>query len=148
MSTELKIGDKVRCICCDKARKLTGKIGTVVEVSGYVIGVDFDSDIDGHTCGGLARMNYGWYMPSYFLEYIGRVNEYTKVVITIEGKVTTAKLMKGRLVLGEAKAYCSPDDGFDALVGAQVALQRLAEQTGSKLVINSNLFNKDNVEIL
>ena len=143
---ELKIGDKVRCIRSDKYRKLDGKIGTVVEAAGFIIGVDFDEDIDGHTLGGNARMGHGWYLPSYFLEYIGRVNAHTKVVITIEGKTTTAKMMKGRVCVAEAKAKCSPYDTFDPLVGAQIALQRLVEQRGSKFVVNSKMFN--DVEVI
>ena len=143
---KLKIGDKVRCIRSDKYRNLDGKIGTVVEAAGSIIGVDFDEDIDGHTLGGTARMGHGWCLPSYFLEYIGRVNAYTKVVITIEGKTTTAKMMEGRVCVAEAKAKCSPYDTFDPLVGAQVALQRLVEQRGSKFVVNSKMFN--DVEVI
>ena len=142
-----RIGDKVRAIHDDKYRKLEGKIGTVVEVEGFSIGVDFDSDIDGHACGGLARMGHGWYLPDYYLEYVGRCNEYNKVIITIEDKVTTATLMKGRLVLGTAKARCNPDDRFDPLVGAQIAIQRLAKQFGSKLVVNGGMFD-DNIEVI
>lgn len=142
-----RIGDKVRAIHDDKYRKLEGKIGTVVEVEGFSIGVDFDSDIDGHACGGLARMGHGWYLPDHYLEYVGRCNEYNKVIITVEDKVTTATLMKGRLVLGTAKARCNPDDRFDPLVGAQIAIQRLAKQFGSKLVVNGGMFD-DNIEVI
>lgn len=144
---EFRIGDKVRAIHDDKYRKLEGKIGTVVEVKGFSIGVDFNSDIDGHACGGLARMGHGWYLPDYCLEYVGRCNEYNKIIITIEDKVTTATLMKGRLVLGTAKARCNPDDRFDPLVGAQIAIQRLAKQFGSKLVVNGGMFD-DNIEVI
>lgn len=144
---EFRIGDKVRAIHDDKYRKLEGKIGTVVDVEGFSIGVDFDSDIDGHACGGLARMGHGWYLPDYYLEYVGRCNEYNKIIITIEDKVTTATLMKGRLVLGTAKARCNPDDRFDPLVGAQIAIQRLAKQFGSKLVVNGGMFD-DNIEVI
>ena len=55
--------------------------------------------------------------------------------------------MKGRLVLGTAKARCNPDDRFDPLVGAQIAIQRLAKQFGSKLVVNDDMFD-DNIEII
>lgn len=144
---EFRIGDNVRCIRDDKGRKLEGKIGTVVEVEGFCVGVDFNSDINGHTCGGLARMGHGWYLFSDYLEYVGRCNEYNKVIITIENKVTTATLMKGRLVLGTAKARCNPNDRFDPLVGAQIAIQRLAKQFGSKLVVNSGMFD-DNIEVV
>ena len=144
---EFRVGDRVRAIHDDRYRKLEGKLGTVVEVEGFSIGVAFDSDIDGHTCGGLARMGHGWYLPGYYLEYVGRCNEYNKVIITVEDKVTTATLMKGRLVLGTAKARCNPDDRFDPLVGAQIAIQRLAKQFGSKLVVNGGMFD-DNIEVI
>ena len=68
-------------------------------------------------------------------------------IITIEDKVTTATLMKGRLVLGTAKARCSPNDRFDPLVGAQIAIQRLAKQFGSKMVVNGGMFD-DNIEVV
>ena len=145
--SEVKVGDRVRAIRDDRDRRLEGKIGTVVEVEGVCVGVDFDSEIDGHTCGGLARMGHGWYLPDYYLEYVGRCNEYNKVIITIEDKVTTATLMKGRLVLGTAKARCSPNDRFDPLVGAQIAIQRLAKQFGSKMVVNDGMFD-DNIEVV
>ena len=54
--SEVKVGDRVRAIRDDRDRRLEGKIGTVVEVEGFCVGVDFDSEIDGHTCGGLAHM--------------------------------------------------------------------------------------------
>ena len=145
--SEVKVGDRVRAIHDDRDRRLEGKIGTVVEVEGFCVGVDFDSEIDGHTCGGLARMGHGWYLPDYYLAYVGRCNEYNKVIITIEDKTTIATLMKGRLVLGTAKARCSPNDRFDPLVGAQIAIQRLAKQFGSKMVVNSGMFD-DNIEVV
>lgn len=144
---EFRIGDRVRAIHDDRDRRLEGKIGTVVEVEGFCVGVNFDSEIDGHTCGGLARMGHGWYLPESYLEYVGRCNEYNKVIITIEDKTTIATLMKGRLVLGTAKARCSPNDRFDPLVGAQIAIQRLAKQFGSKLVVNDGMFD-DNIEVI
>ena len=145
--SEIKVGDRVRAIQDDKDIRLEGKIGTVVEVVGCCVGVDFDSEIDGHTCGSLARMGHGWYLPDCYLEYVGRCNEYNKVIITIEDKVTTATLMKGSLVLGIAKARCSPNDRFDPLVGAQIAIQRLAKQFGSKMVVNGGMFD-DNIEVV
>ena len=144
-----KIGDKVRCIRNDGLNKkvLEGLIGTVVDVDSYSVGVDFDYDIEGHACAGAARMGHGWYLPDTYVEYIGRVNEYNKVLITIEGNTTIATLMKGRLVLDTAKAKCSPDDRFDPLVGAQIAIQRLAKKRGSKLVLNGEIFT-NNIEVI
>ena len=145
--SEVKVGDRVRAIHDYRDRRLEGKIGTVVEVEGFCVGVDFDSEIDGHACGGLARMGHGWYLPYSYLEYVGRCNEYNKVIIIIEDKITIATLMKGRFVLGTAKARCSPNDRFDPLVGAQIAIQRLAKQFGSKMVVNGGMFD-DNIEVV
>jgi hypothetical protein len=39
-----------------------------------------------------------------------------------------------------------PNDTLDPLVGAQIALQRLVEQHGSKFVVNSKMFN--DVEVI
>ena len=54
-----------------------------------------------------------------------------KVVIYVEGNCVYAKDMFSGLV---GRAKCSPNDRPDFLVGAQIALQRLARSQGSKVV--------------
>ena len=51
-----------------------------------------------------------------------------KVVITTDGKTTTAKMYEGRKVLQTAKSQCSPKDTFDFAVGAKLALERVTEK--------------------
>jgi hypothetical protein len=48
-----------------------------------------------------------------------------KIVITTDGKTTTAKMYEGKKVVKEAKAVCSPDDEFNFNIGATIALERL-----------------------
>lgn len=48
-----------------------------------------------------------------------------KIVITTDGKYTTAKLYDGKKVVKTAKASCAPEDTFDFNYGASLALDRL-----------------------
>jgi hypothetical protein len=48
-----------------------------------------------------------------------------KIVITTDGKTTTATLYEGKQRKSEAKATCSPADTFDLAKGAKLALDRL-----------------------
>lgn len=53
-----------------------------------------------------------------------------KIVITTDGKTTTAKLYDGRETIRAAKAVCSDSDTFDFNIGAFLAVERL---TGCRL---------------
>lgn len=48
-----------------------------------------------------------------------------KIVITHDGKTTTAKLFNNKQVIKTAKARCCPSDEFDFNIGAAIALERL-----------------------
>lgn len=48
-----------------------------------------------------------------------------KIVVTANGKTTTAKLYNGKAVIKTAEAKCSPDDEFNFLTGAHLAVSRL-----------------------
>jgi hypothetical protein len=48
-----------------------------------------------------------------------------KIVITTDGKITLARLYDGKNVVKSAEAKCSPEDIFDFMTGAQIALERL-----------------------
>lgn len=51
--------------------------------------------------------------------------EQYKIVVTNDGRDTTARLYKGKSMLDVATARCHPDDPFDLSVGAQLAVERL-----------------------
>lgn len=48
-----------------------------------------------------------------------------KIIVTANGKTTTAKLYNGKTVVKTAEAKCSPDDEFNFLTGAHLAVSRL-----------------------
>jgi hypothetical protein len=51
-----------------------------------------------------------------------------KIVITTDGKQTTAVLYDGKKRIKEASAVCSGDDEFDFMTGAVIACVRLSEE--------------------
>lgn len=139
-----KVGDTVRCI--STSEKLYDKIGKVLYVTTDNLAVDFDDYYLGHDFDGAfdCRLNHGWWVN---IKDVEKVTRYNKLVIYKQGKTVIAKLLKDKQVIASAKAICSPNDPFDLLVGAQVALQRLVDKRGSKHVINLNSFH-DSIEII
>lgn len=77
-----------------------------IRVLGDYSGNDFDTDVE----------------PKYF-DLDTSYNQ--KVVITSDGKTTTARLFDGKDVVKTAEAKCSPDDKFDFNTGALIAFSRL-----------------------
>lgn len=143
--TKFKYGDRVRCVKDDANDRVVGKVGTVIDFhSKEVVGVTFDEDVNGHSMSGRTYIGHGWYLKESELELVDASD--TKVIITIKDKTTTAKMMVGKRCVVKAVAKCSPNDTLDPLVGAQIALQRLVEQRGSKFVVNSKMFN--DVEVI
>ena len=133
--TKFKIGDRVRAVNeYDGNENIVGKIGTVISVCDYdtgLIDVEFDDKInfEEHTWGGKGKVKHCWWCPDYILEPV-RVNE--KIVITTDGKATTAKIYAGKSIIKTATAKCSPDDKFDFVTGAKIAFERLTGKYAEK----------------
>ena len=60
--------------------------------------------------------------------FSGPATSLPKVVITTDGKTTTAKMYERKKVLKTAKSQCSPEDTFDFAVGAKLALERVTKK--------------------
>lgn len=58
---EFKIGARVVGVGSWCGKDIDGKIGTIREISGGSMGVEFDEFIYGHSIGGKAKPGYGWY---------------------------------------------------------------------------------------
>lgn len=59
MENSFKVGDRVRCIKDVENYPSGGKLGTICDVDGSYIGVAFDEEISGHTCGGICVDGHG-----------------------------------------------------------------------------------------
>lgn len=60
--------------------------------------------------------------------FSGLATSLPKVVITTDGKTTTAKMYEGMKLLKTAQSKCSPEDTFDFAIGAKLALERVTEK--------------------
>lgn len=120
---KFKIGDRVKCVCVvDKNTILLNKIGTIIEIDCGLIGVEFDEWIHGHGCTHKGKIGYCWWCSESDLV---KVVCSEKIVITTDGKTTTAKMYDGKEVVKTAIAKCSPEDEFDFETGAKIAFDRL-----------------------
>lgn len=84
----------------------------------------------GTVVGTLENPNGRFIMPgddicveSKYFDLVPECNQ--KIVITNDGKTTTAKLYDGKKFVKAAKAMCSPEDEFDIVTGAMIAFSRL-----------------------
>lgn len=115
---KFKVGDKVIAKKSTPYNVTTnGWTGEVISVnpnSGYI---KVGNKYEGHYIGCFDVD------PKYFDLLLNKTNE--KIIVTANGKTTTAKLYNGKTVIKTAEAKCSPDDEFDFLVGAHLAVSRL-----------------------
>lgn len=120
-----KIGDRVR-ITTDKSKsgkwnkrgemdKWLGKVMTIRDITAgcYSMEEDYNEYLG------------GWFWHEDMID--GLADEH-KIVITTDGKKTTAKLYDGKKFIKEATAKCSPEDEFDFKIGAELAVERLFEE--------------------
>ncbi len=135
-----KVGDRVRCVESFANADTVGELGTIVAKGSDSWGVAFDKYINGHSLDGECEAGYGWWIPEDMLE---KVHNDSKIIIMADGYTVTAKLVRDKNCVAVAIAKCSPEDDFNLLVGAQIALQRLAEQQNAKIVVNTKVFGKD-----
>ena len=130
---KFKVGDRVRAIkIVDGKAEVVNQIGTIVGNVRDRLCVEFDNYIGGHD-GSLMRGICGksghcWWCDYDDLEFA----EFEKIVITTDGKTTTAKLYHGKTVSKTATAKCSPDDKFDFVEGAKIAFDRLTDRETHK----------------
>lgn len=59
------------------------------------------------------------------------VRKGQKIIITADGKTTTARLFDGKSLIKLAEAKCHPDDDFDFETGAKLAFDRLISKEKS-----------------
>lgn len=118
-----KVGDKVRIKdrLCKENRGLVGIadkwLGKVVTIKYYIgagyYGIEEDrEDNDGY--------GWGWHENSLEPD-----TTQQKIIITTDGKTTTARLYNSKTLEKETVAKCHPDDEFDFKKGADYAFKRL-----------------------
>lgn len=121
-TTEFKVGDRVRLVKDYDSAAKAGMAGILAVKKGHSLGVRFDRPFErGHSLSGNCEAGYGYWVTHDCLELISN----NKIIITTDGKTTTARLYDGKNVIKTAKAECSPEDDFFFEVGAKLAFDRL-----------------------
>ena len=122
--SKFKVGDRVVGVCKAFDWDVKDLTGTVRSINSTSIGVEFDKNIGGHdgfSYGMSCKDGHGVYvLPSQ----IKRIKHPT-IVITTDGKTTTATLREGKSIIKAVTATCHPDDDFSLSTGATLALNRL-----------------------
>lgn len=125
--SKFKVGDKVRILDGSKINDYRGDwTSDMNNYIGKVCTIRKASE-DKPTGYWMKEIDYIW--DERGLERIEDKLKNQKIVITHDGKMTTAKFYDGKQVIKAAKAKCSPSDEFDFNVGASIALARLTGQT-------------------
>ena len=76
---------------------------------------------------------------SVFAQHLTPCVLVNKIVITTDGKTTTANLYDGKNVVKTTTAKCSPDDTFDFETGAKIAFDRLINVPEEKPLLNTKI---------
>ena len=122
--SKFKVGDRVVGVCKAFDWDIKDVAGTVRSIDCESIGVEFDKNIGGHdgfSYGMSCKDGHGVYVLP---RQIKRINHPT-IVITTDGKTTTATLREGKSIIKAVTATCHPDDDFSLATGATLALNRL-----------------------
>lgn len=138
------IGARVGCISgtyADISHGVVGKEGIITEIIGDNICVSFDGWHSGHNGNGTVHDNSAWIISKRDARLIApNRDKPDKIVIYQQGNTVHAKYMhKG--FYNDAVAKCMPEDKFDFLTGAQIALARLVKSEGAKPVMLKESFN-------
>jgi hypothetical protein len=121
---KFKVGDRVIFTADAIGLKLTGTTGTVIQGVPVIFcrdqgaWVKLDKPIE--------KQNQVWVFDDK-LELI-KPEKQPVIVITSDGKTTTATKRLGKKVICSATARCSDDDTFDFNTGAELAFRRLREK--------------------
>lgn len=129
-NAKFKVGDRVRAVKEYGGNKsIVGKVGTIKHITGDTpykrYAVEFDETIRiGHTCNKKGKSGHCWWCDGNVIEL---EHENNKIIITADGKTTTAKMYDGKKLVKSAKADCHPDDEFDFEKGTGIAISRLLD---------------------
>lgn len=113
---QFKVGDRVRIVkdfaSGEDPYKRIGKLATILNLIGYPDYL-FIVRVDGEP-------------EAIIVNEVELVKTmYPVVVITADGKTTTATMREGKKVIKTATATCSDKDTFDFAEGARIAFERL-----------------------
>ena len=144
LANKFNVGERYR-VDCNNIHE-TGNIIEITNIKGHQV---YYKTIKGkHDC------CYGYYDKfderSDFADHLVLVTEQNdstkKIVITTDGKTTTAKMYDGKSCIKVSEARCRPSDAFDFQTGAEIAFNRLFGEPEKKF--DWNAFKSQNLAVI
>ena len=141
--SKFKVGDKVRILDGSKIENYTGNWNAFMnDYIGEVHTIEFvRGRNDGRVQYRLNDLLFVW--DERGLELVSE----QKIVITVCGKNTYARLYEGKKLVRGSVARCAPDDKFDFDVGARLAFERLIESLPTETSLDWNKFAHGKLEV-
>lgn len=135
---QFKIGERVKSTC--RIDRCYGMNGTVVVAMGAYYGVKWDGFKLGHDCDGKLKgkdAHSGWFVNAEDLESI---DSKEKLIIYItDNKVVCQQIHPDGTKGFKTFANCAPTDNFNMIVGAQIALMRMAKVNEAPIVMDKHV---------
>lgn len=140
LANKFNVGERYK-VCDDSVYES----GNIVEITG----------VEGHTVyyktiKGKAGIRQKFSENSIFAKNLIPLTEQNdstkKIVITTDGKTTTAKMYDGKSCIKVSEARCCPSDAFDFQTGAEIAFNRLFGEPEKKF--DWNAFKSQNLAVV
>lgn len=109
-----------------------GDRGTIIDENYASYCVEFDRNINGHDGNWYSvkgKKDHCWWFPKCGDRLRLVAKDTQKLVVTVNGTETLARLYANNKVIKTATAKCSPADKFDFETGAKIAVERLFGKT-------------------
>lgn len=147
---EFKVGDKVKVVkSIGDSAVVLNKIGTVRCVRDDSLGIAFDDFKSGHNCHGILQgkdSHSGWFVYKAVVEKLTHKKE--KLIIYVQDNKVVCQQIRPDGTKGfKTFANCAPTDNFNMIVGAQIALMRMAKVNEAPIVMDKHVsFDKLKLE--
>lgn len=129
--SKYKVGDKVRIVSEWNEKTMEAAFGSMDKWLGKVMTIREVWTDYGRAVYKMEEdkndVTNGWVWNEACIA--GLANE-KKIVITTDGKTTTAKMYDGKSCIKVSEARCCPSDTFDFQTGAEIAFDRIFEKSG------------------
>lgn len=119
--------------------------GNIIEVTGVKGHMVYYKTIKGNPDSG-ERFHENTHFANDLVPITEQNDSTKKIVITTDGKTTTAKMYDGKSCIKVSEASCCPSDTFDFQTGAEIAFNRLFGEPEKKF--DWNAFKSQNLAVV
>ena len=119
--------------------------GNIIEITGVEGHRAYYKTIKGKYGGCYERFHENSNFANSLIPVTEQSDSTKKIVITTDGKTTTAKMYDGKSCIKVSEARCCPSDTFDFRTGAEIAFNRLFGEPKNEF--NWNAFKSQNLAV-